>query len=74
MPLIHATKFVKPKNNIIVQLPILIKNTQIIIIAMKTMRKLRIAGLFLLLIAGFTVQNQVKAQPGANVSFQTFYN
>ena len=41
---------------------------------MKTMQKLRIAGLFLLLIAGFTAQDQVQAQPGVNISFQTFYD
>jgi len=41
---------------------------------MKTMQKLRIAGLFLLLITACTAQNEVKAQPGVNISFQTFYN
>jgi hypothetical protein len=41
---------------------------------MKTMRKLRIVSLFFLLIAGFSVQQKVQAQPGVNISFQTFYN
>jgi hypothetical protein len=40
---------------------------------MKTMRKLRIVGLFVLLIAGLSAQ-LVQAQPGVNISFQTFYN
>jgi hypothetical protein len=41
---------------------------------MKTLRKLRIAGLTLLLIAGFAIQERVQAQPGVSISFQTFYN
>jgi hypothetical protein len=41
---------------------------------MKTMRKLRVAGLFLLLIAAFSVPGKIQAQPGVNISFQTFYN
>ncbi len=41
---------------------------------MKTMRSFRILGLLLLLTAGFTSQQNVQAQPGVNISFQTFYN
>lgn len=41
---------------------------------MKTIWKLRVLGLFLLLIAGLAAQTPVQAQPGVRISFQTFYN
>ena len=41
---------------------------------MSTIQKLRILGLSILLLTGVTVRNEVKAQPGVSISFQTFYN
>ncbi len=41
---------------------------------MNTIHKLRILGLALLLMAGLSSQQQVQAQPGVSISFQTFYN
>jgi hypothetical protein len=41
---------------------------------MKTMRKLRIVGLFVLLIGTFAAKQSVQAQPGVHITFQTFYN
>jgi hypothetical protein len=41
---------------------------------MNTMHKLRVLGLSLLLLAGISIQEKVKAQPGVSISYQTFYN
>ncbi|WP_221394270.1 DUF6600 domain-containing protein [Dyadobacter sp. NIV53] len=41
---------------------------------MNTMQKLRIFSLSLLLLSGLSAQEKVEAQPGASISFQTFYN
>jgi hypothetical protein len=46
---------------------------QLIDIAMKIMRKLRILGLILLTLGGVSQSTKVQAQPGVNISFQTFY-
>ncbi|MCF0053999.1 hypothetical protein LXM25_28255 [Dyadobacter sp. LJ53] len=40
---------------------------------MNTMRKLRILGLILLLLGGVSTRSKTQAQPGVNISFQTFY-
>lgn len=40
---------------------------------MNIMRKLRIMGLILLTLVGVSTSNKVQAQPGVNISFQTFY-
>ncbi|MCE7069509.1 MULTISPECIES: DUF6600 domain-containing protein [Dyadobacter] len=40
---------------------------------MKIMRKLRIMGLILLLLGGVSISSKTQAQPGVNISFQTFY-
>lgn len=41
---------------------------------MNTIHKLRIFGLAILLLAGLSGQQNVQAQPGVSISFQTFYN
>jgi hypothetical protein len=40
---------------------------------MKTMQKIFVLSLTLLLISGFAVEQKVQAQPGVQISFQTFY-
>ena len=40
---------------------------------MNIMRKLRILGLILLMLGGVSIHNETQAQPGVNISFQTFY-
>jgi hypothetical protein len=67
-------KVVKPQTKKNVQPSILISEKQLILIAMNTIQKLRIFGLAILLLAGVSVHENVKAQPGVSISFQTFYN